>query len=63
MAQDIMLFIPAYNHFVHYLKMNRYKKEIKQVRKVSQEADTKNYSKDCEQVSTISYFSQLLHIH
>ncbi|KNZ56821.1 hypothetical protein VP01_230g9 [Puccinia sorghi] len=56
LVQYIMLFIPAYNHFVHYLKMNRYKKEIKQVRKVSQEADTKNYSKDCEQVSTISYF-------
>lgn len=54
MAQDMMLLIPVYNHFVHYHMMNKYKKEAKQVGKVAQEANNKKFSKNCERVCPIS---------
>ncbi|KNZ49670.1 hypothetical protein VP01_4866g1 [Puccinia sorghi] len=50
MAQDMMLLIPVYNHFVHYYMMNKYKKEAKQVGKVAQEANNKKFSKNCERL-------------
>ncbi|KNZ49285.1 hypothetical protein VP01_510g22 [Puccinia sorghi] len=50
MAQDMTLLIPAYNHFVHYLAMNKYKKEAKQAGKVAEEANNKKYSKNRERL-------------
>lgn len=50
MAQDMTLLIPAYNHFVHYLQLNKYKKELKQKGKVAQEASNKKLNKNRERV-------------
>lgn len=48
------LLIPVYNHIVHYLAMNKYKKEVKQAGKVDKEANNKKFLKNCEQVCQIS---------
>lgn len=52
MAQDMSLLIPAYNHFVHYLQLDKYKKELKEKGKVAQEANNKKISKNRERVCT-----------
>ncbi|KNZ57825.1 hypothetical protein VP01_2063g8 [Puccinia sorghi] len=50
MAQDMSLLIPAYNHFVHYLQLDKYKKELKEKGKVAQEANNKKISKNRERL-------------
>ncbi|EFP93885.2 uncharacterized protein PGTG_19898 [Puccinia graminis f. sp. tritici CRL 75-36-700-3] len=50
MAQNMTLLIPAYNHFVHYLQAEKYKKEIKQKGKVAQEASNKKHNKNRERL-------------
>jgi hypothetical protein len=53
MAQNMTLLIPAYNHFVHYLQAEKYKKEIKQKGKVAQEASNKRHNKNHKRVNQI----------
>ncbi|KNZ52876.1 hypothetical protein VP01_3413g3 [Puccinia sorghi] len=48
MAQNMSLLIPAYNHFLHYFQLNKYKKELKQKGKVAEEASNKKFNKNCE---------------
>ncbi|KNZ46917.1 hypothetical protein VP01_6837g1, partial [Puccinia sorghi] len=50
MAQDMSFLIPAYNHFVHYLQLDKYKKELKEKGKVAQEANNKKISKNRERL-------------
>ncbi|KAA1127223.1 hypothetical protein PGTUg99_031925 [Puccinia graminis f. sp. tritici] len=50
MAQDMTLLIPAYNHFVHYLQVEKYKKETKEKGKVAQEATNKKVNKNRERL-------------
>ncbi|KNZ47376.1 hypothetical protein VP01_644g3 [Puccinia sorghi] len=49
------LLIPVYNHIVHYLAMNKYKKEVKQAGKVDKEANNKKFLKNCEQLCNQFY--------
>ncbi|KNZ62463.1 hypothetical protein VP01_1267g4 [Puccinia sorghi] len=50
MAQNMSLLIPAYNHFLHYLQLNKYKKELKQKGKVEEEASNKKFNKNCKRL-------------
>ncbi|OAV93952.1 hypothetical protein PTTG_27157 [Puccinia triticina 1-1 BBBD Race 1] len=50
MAQDMTLLVRAYNHFVHYLQAEKYKKELKEEGKVAQEANNKKFNKNRERL-------------
>ncbi|WAQ87357.1 hypothetical protein PtA15_8A261 [Puccinia triticina] len=50
MAQDMTLLVRAYNHFVHYLQAEKYKKEMKEEGKVAQEANNKKFNKNRERL-------------
>jgi hypothetical protein len=57
LAMDSVLVIQAYNHYVHYVLLTKYKKEQKQEGKVAEEAENKKFSKGRERVCTISSFT------
>ncbi|MBW0497867.1 hypothetical protein O181_037582 [Austropuccinia psidii MF-1] len=50
MAMNMNLLIQGYNHFVHYLILNKYKKELKQEGNNSKEAAHKKISKNRERL-------------
>ncbi|KAH9467227.1 hypothetical protein Pst134EB_002250 [Puccinia striiformis f. sp. tritici] len=50
MAGDLTLLIPAYDHFVHYLQYENYRKELKEEGKVAKDAAHKRFSKNCERL-------------
>ncbi|MBW0479869.1 hypothetical protein O181_019584 [Austropuccinia psidii MF-1] len=52
MAVNTNFLIQGYNHFLHYLIINKYKKELKQEGNNSKEAAHKRISKNQEWVST-----------
>ncbi|KAH9473976.1 hypothetical protein Pst134EA_001031 [Puccinia striiformis f. sp. tritici] len=51
MAGDLTLLIPAYDHFVHYLQYENYRKELKEEGKVAKDAAHKRFSKNRERAS------------
>ncbi|PLW52483.1 hypothetical protein PCANC_10620 [Puccinia coronata f. sp. avenae] len=48
LATNTALYIQAYNHYVHYVLLNKYKKEKKETGKVAAEAQNKTSSKRWE---------------
>ncbi|KAI7967764.1 hypothetical protein MJO29_001041 [Puccinia striiformis f. sp. tritici] len=50
MAGDLTLLIPAYDHFVHYLQYENYRKELKEEGKVAKDAAHKRFSKNRERL-------------
>ncbi|KNZ52067.1 hypothetical protein VP01_3704g1 [Puccinia sorghi] len=52
-AKDLKLLIPAYNHYVHFLQKNRYKREKKEIGKFRADEERKVIAQARDQVSYV----------